>query len=350
MNNIIRYDKYNYFCYIGVFQNKDYEAGSLFLDTQTAIMLEKFYYNPHRLKSEVNAAVTDFLLETINKDRIPGFAMQEACWDRALCEINTPQLKRMELAINNIYTWDREKIINHSKSNGIPFTDFVFREKVSFTETIIPHLKSNPMLIGSYALILKIHLMNYKKSRTDKFKLFNEFVDFVNYKIGIFHAVEFSLAVHYFLGDSTQHDNVQKLLKFGSRDPLGAILTSCWDLFFLRLLQLQYMKNDLGIIRPKLVTRDDALIKLAQYSSIHGLIELNKTPMPIVSFDYEGLDVVTTDFLEEVHNEVRRAATIRNVTDSNNIERKVDQITEVARELEEELIGIVKQGAKANSH
>ncbi|MCE3202456.1 hypothetical protein [Paenibacillus sonchi] len=344
MNNIIHYDKYNYFCYIGVFQDKDYEAESLFLDTQTAIMLERFYYNPHRLESAVNAAITDFLLETIDKDRIPGFAMQEACWDRALGAINLPQLKRMELAINDICTWDREKIINHSQSNGIAFSDFVFREKVSFTKSIIPHLKSNPMLIGSYALILKIHLMNYKKSRTDKFKLFREFVDFVNYRVGIFHAVEFSIAVHYFLGNSTQHDIVQGLLKFGSKDPLGAILTSCWDLFFLRLLQLQYMKNDWGIKQPKLVTRDDALIELAQYSSIHGLIEINETPMPIVSFDYKDLDSNTLSFLEDVHNEIRRAAIIRNVTDSEDIEKKYERITDVARELEEELIGIVKQG------
>ncbi|AIQ70241.1 hypothetical protein [Paenibacillus graminis] len=343
MSDNINYDKYNYFCYIGVFPNKDYEAESLILDTQTAIMLERFYYNPHRLKSEVNAAITHFLLETINKDRVPGFAIQEACWDRSLGMLNHPQLKRMELAITDINSWNKEKIIIHSQSNGIPYSDFVIREKITFTETLIPHLKSNPMLVGSYAIILKIHLMNYKKSKVDKFKLFREFTDFINYRVGIFHAVEFSLAVHYFLGNSKQNDIVQSLLKFGSKDPLGAILTSCWDLFFLRLLQLNYLRDDWGMVRPKLVSRDDALINLAKYSSIHGLVELNETPMPIVSFDYEGLDARTSSFLEELHNEIRRVAIIRNVTNSEDIGKKVEQITEAARELEEELISIVKQ-------
>ncbi|UMV45358.1 hypothetical protein LMZ02_17675 [Paenibacillus macerans] len=343
MSKNIQYDKYNYFCYIGVFQDTDYEPISLILDTQTAIMLEKFYYNPYKLKSEVNTAITHFLLETINKDKVPGLAMQEACWDRALGSLNLPQFNRLELALNNINTWDRERIIKHSQSNGIPYNDFVTREKVTFTETMIPHLKSNPLLLGSYTIILKIHLLNYRKSKIDKFKLFREFIDFMNNKVSIFHAVEFSLAVDYFLGNSKKNDNAQSLLKFGSKDPLGAILTSSWDLFFLRFLQLSFMQNIGGILRPKLISRDDALINLAKYSYIHGLIEVNETPMPVVSFDHEDLDTTTLDFLDEIRTEIINSTHIRSLSYLGDIEKLVGRITETARELEEELIGMIKQ-------
>ncbi|CAH2714181.1 hypothetical protein BACCIP111895_01335 [Neobacillus rhizosphaerae] len=342
MSKNINYDNNNYFCYIGAFSDEDYKAFSLILDTQTAIMLERFYYNPQKLKNDVNVAITDFLLETINKDKVPGFAMQESCWDRSLASINSPQFNRLEKALNDMNSWDRDKIINHSKSNGIPFNDFVMREKVSFTETMIPHLKSNPMLLGSYVIMLKIHLLNFKKSKMDKFKLFREFADFMNQDIKIFHAVEFSLAVDYFLGNSNKADNVQSLLKFGSKDPLGAILTSCWDLFFLRFLQLSFMNNMGGIIKPKLVSRDDALINLAMYSSIHGLIEVNDTPMPIVSFDHEGLNITTMNFLDGIQSEIRNSVVSRSQAFIGDIEGQAEKITQIAIQLELELLSKIK--------
>jgi hypothetical protein len=343
MSKNIQYDKFDYFCYIGAIPDKDYEPVSLILDTQVVIMLEKFYYNPHKLQSEVKAAVTEFLLLNIHKDRIPGFAMQEACWDRSLGSINAPQFARLQLAIDSIDTWDKERIIKHSQSNGLPYKDYVMREKVLFTKTMIPHLESNPLLLGSYATILKIHLMHYRKSKADKFKLIREFVDFMNEKVGIFHAVEFSLTIDYFLGNSPQSDNVQKLLKFGSKDPLGAIITSCWDLFFLRFLQLSFMEKTEGIIMPKLVSRDDALINIAKYASIHGLIEMNETPMPIVSFDHNDLDAYTVEFIEEVNRKIKNTAHIRSMSYLGDINKVVSKITETAKELEEELIAIIKR-------
>ncbi|MNP44068.1 hypothetical protein D3C76_1379160 [compost metagenome] len=165
----------------------------------------------------------------------------------------------------------------------------------------------------------------------------------MNNKVSIFHAVEFSLAVDYFLGNSKKSDNVQSLLKFGSKDPLGAILTSCWDLFFLRFLQLSYMQNDGGILRPKLISRDDALINLAKYSSIHGLIEINQTPMPVVSYDHEDLDEDTQDFLDEIRTEIRNTMHIRSQSFLGDIEKHIARITAITRELEEEIIGFIRQ-------
>lgn len=72
MKKNIQYDKYNYFCYIGVFQDKDYEPVSLILDTQIVIMLERFYYRPHKLESKVNAAITHFLVKLLIRIEYQG--------------------------------------------------------------------------------------------------------------------------------------------------------------------------------------------------------------------------------------------------------------------------------------
>lgn len=83
------------------------------------------------------------------------------------------------------------------------------------------------------------------------------------------------------------------------------------------------MQNDGGILRPKLISRDDALINLAKYSSIHGLIEINQTPMPVVSYDHEDLDEDTQDFLDEIRTEIRNTMHIRSESFLGDIEKHI---------------------------
>ncbi|MFU1796764.1 hypothetical protein ACM1RC_23080 [Paenibacillus azoreducens] len=339
MSNNIQTDEHSIFTFIGVSTERDYDAFSLILDSNVVILMEKFFYEPQKMKPEYREAVVDFLINTIDKDKVPGFAIQESCWDRNLISLNMPQLKKLEQALNMINSWEKDDILKHKNSSGFEYKGIVIRNKPSLTESLIPHFEANPMIMGSYAMLLKIHILNRRKSKANKFKLFREFFDFMNYEVKAVHAIEHSLAIDYFLRSSTKGEYVQKLLKFGAKDPLSAILTSCWDIFFLRFLQLSYMKNIEGIIMPKLVTRDDALIELARYSSIQGLIDLNDTPLPIVSFDdNEEFDAETITFLEEIKYETIRTVTQRAIAYSGDRTVHINNLKKKIREMENQLV------------
>ncbi|MNJ50000.1 hypothetical protein D3C77_452600 [compost metagenome] len=99
------------------------------------------------------------------------------------------------------------------------------------------------------------------------------------------------------------------------------------------------MKSIEGIRMPKLVTRDDALIELARYISIQGLIDLNDTPLPIVSFDYnEEFDAETIAFLKGIKHETIRTSTQRAIAYSGDRTIHINNLKETIREMENQLV------------
>ncbi|MEK8130886.1 hypothetical protein WMW72_23550 [Paenibacillus filicis] len=290
MTSIIM-DKYNYYAYIGVFDKKDYEHLSLIMDTNTAINLEKYYYKPKSLNNNSLEATRDFLLTNFTSDTIFGFALQEACWDYNLASINDVQFQKMSLALENQYSWNKEKIISHAQSPGIAFNGSPYREKVTTFTSILDHLHSNPLLAGSYASVLKIMLLQ-KRAKSNKLKLIDEYVHFVNYELMADLALETQVAFYYLLGNPNMQEIGDRIFKFDSKKVpvLLNAWNTAWDFFYLRLLQRSFFENSfLNSISPKLVTADKGIIGLASLCSLEGVISTIDAPLPLISFNYENI-------------------------------------------------------------
>jgi hypothetical protein len=284
-------DRYNYYAYIGVFNDKDYKHFSLILDTNTAINLEKYYYKPKSLNGVILEATRDFLLNNSASDTIFGFALQESCWDFHLAGINNIQYQKMTKALEDQYTWSKEKIIGHAYSNGIEFDGSPRREKVTYVSTILNQLISNPLLAGSYASVLKIMLLQ-KRAKSNKLNLVEEYVHFINFELFADMALETQVAFYYLIGSPSMQEIGDKIFKFDLKKTpiLLNAWNTAWDFFYLRLLQRSYFDNSfLNTISPKLVTADKGIINLASLCSLEGVISTKDAPLPLISFNYENI-------------------------------------------------------------
>lgn len=331
----VTYDDYGYFAYIGV--NSSYQHHSLILDTNVVIAMEKFYYRPHKMLPLHRQAMADFLINIIGADPVPGFGIQEACWDYSKSRVNSKQMEKLERAINDIYTWDKDIILRHSRSSGIKYDEVITRSAINKTESHSQDFDSNPLLLGSYATLLKIYLLNRKKSTVPGMKLFKELVEFMDKTLGLIHSLELQLAVDYFLASSSKSEYVQKLLKFSSKDALHAIWGASWDIFFLRALQNSFYDKGHGLVNPKLVTADKALAQLADYITLSAVIDDGEVRIPVLIQDARGLSNSEYDIeLEKISRELY--FTVKQRTPIQDFNEFTNNVSKVIKDLEKEIV------------
>lgn len=335
-------DKYNYYAHIGVFKNKDYKHFSLIIDSNTAINLEKYYYNPSKLGEKKLMATRDFLISNIHTDPVYGFALQETCWDYQRFSLNMEQYRKMESALVQQYSWSEKKIISHARSKGIQYDGTPpQREKVSEIHTLINQLECNPFLTASYASVMKIMILQ-KKSNKNKMDLIEEYVDFVNNQLIGELALETQIAFLYFLGEPKMQEIGDKIFKFDSKK-MPVLLNAwntAWDLFYLRLLQRCYFDREfMNTVAPKLVTADKGIINLASLCSLETAIITNDAPIPILSFDdnnirAEYIHDATRINKELYYSSIQREMKRKSLTSIDN------HVIEIATKLEKELVSI----------
>lgn len=334
MSENILYDSQDYFAYIGVFSNRDYRFNSLILDTNVVINLERFYYTPHKMDLKKKQAVIEFLINNRRKDKVIAFGVMEATWDFKKACYDELKRKKIDCAIGELFKWNRKQILKHSESEGNPsalnttindsrIDSLIFGE--------VPHL----FRISSYALILKLKLLNRKKQKGRELSLLKEFVRFMIEDIGLIHAIELNMAYDYLLGSSTRSEYVQKILKFNSKNELFTTWNACWDLSFLRFLQQSYVSRWFYIKNPKLVTADDALITLCRYCSLIGHLTTLKSYVPLMAFERKDINPAYISEAENIIREIMKTSEKRLKEYDESI--ATEKIRNIAMKLEVEL-------------
>lgn len=336
MANITK-DKYGIYHYIGV-TDAQYQHNSLILDSNVAINTEKFFYNPNKLNHKLNAT-RDFLIENIDSDLLSGFAIQESCWDYMLEGINKGQFDKLECALNNVFNWDEKQIIKHTSSIGSIYEGKVSREKVSNILSLVPQIKEcNPLMLGSYACILKIMII--QKEKTSKIESVKAFIDFLTHELNTLHALEMQLAINYFLGKDELYAISNGIFKFDKQN--GEILlkawNATWDIFFLRILQRAYSDyNFLKLENPRLVTADKSLIGIAELCSLEGSISNEDHFVPIISFDESLIKEEFKGIVEKINNDIKDSY-LKRYNARESIEDKEEFLIEKIKTLETELL------------
>lgn len=338
MSDNIIFDEHDYYAYIGVFKERDYKCSSLILDSNTAINIEKFYYKPHKMDEKKRKATLEFLIDNISIEFVPGLAMQEACWDMSLSGINKDQFSKMENAFNNIYKMDKESLKLHSSGQGIEFHQTVGRNSSPNLNSLLTQLKCNPVLVGTYATVLKIMILQIKEK--DKLKAINEYVKFVNDNLYANLAIETNIAINYFLGTSKMQEVGDKIFKFGKKNSLLNAWNTSWDIFFLRFLQKMYYEGaDMEIVHPKLVTADQGLIRLANMASLEVVLVDQNESIPIISF-YDN--DIRPEFIEEANKIERHLYNtfFERSEGRTKIRKSTEYIDSLILQLEQELMGL----------
>ncbi|WP_036698287.1 hypothetical protein [Paenibacillus taiwanensis] len=337
----VRSDRYNRYFYLAP-ADDTYEFQSLLMDTNTAINLEKFYYNPQKMNDIDIKATTEFLLNNIKSDPVYGFAVQEACWDYTLGRLNEGQYQKMTSALENQYNWDISKIQQHALSQGQLFKNDVFRSKVKELETLTDQIEEcNPFLVGSYACILKILIVQMKHK--SPLKSIYEYLDYVNNEIMTNYALETQLAINYFLGNDKMYALGNSIFKF-DRKKENVLLKACnasWDMFFLRLLQMSHFHSGvskaLNTFKPNLVTTDHGIKNFAQLCSVEAVINKDNKFVPILSFIEENIKNEYLKHVENIESELyfkvleREAA--RDILNGDSNSYLLESITKLEKEL-----------------
>lgn len=113
----------------------------------------------------------EFLLDSINNDTIYGFALQEACWDTNIGELNKIQYKNFENALQVIYGWNKEEIIQHAYSSGMLGRKNTGRTKPQILKSYSNNMHANPLIGISYVSLLKLAELARKKKKGNEINL-----------------------------------------------------------------------------------------------------------------------------------------------------------------------------------
>ncbi|ADY19677.1 hypothetical protein P4U05_11190 [Bacillus paranthracis] len=333
----IHTDKYNVYSYIGV-SDAEYQHNSLILDSNVVINLEKLFYKPNKLHNKLEAT-RDLLLENTEKNLFYGFGRQESCWDYMLEGINEGQIDKLDGALEQIFNWDKEQILSHSVSTGINYEGQVSREKANNISTLVPQIKEcNPLILGSYACVLKI--MSIQKEELSRVESARKFVDFSIEELKTIHAFETQLTLNYFLGNDELYAIGNGIFKFDRQkeEILLKAWNATWDIFFLRTLQRAYIDYSfLKIDKPKLVTADQSLVRLARLCSLEGAIQNNNNFVSILSFDGSLIKKEFEEIVEGIDITIQESASER-TNAREKIEDKESFLIEQIKRLEIELL------------
>jgi hypothetical protein len=337
----IQMDRNGYYAYISPIENTDYEHISLILDTNVAINVERFYYKPNKQETNKKQATVDFLIDNLGSDLIDGFAKQEACWDYSIKRLNQSQYEKMENALDKVFSWSKDEIIAHIDSPGIVSEHELNRAKPPMFTTLIDQvIKCNPFILNSYISVLKIMILQKKLhgKLKDKKKCVEEYVEFVNTVHAVNCGLENYVAINYFLGKDESYKLGNKLFKFDVKDEnmLLRAMNISWDFFFLRLLQNAYLdKVDyLDAQNPKLITRDDGLINLAELCSLEASMDNN---INIFTFFERDLRPEYINFMESIEKKLYFGSVDRRIK-QDLIKKENEYLMNLARQLEEEIL------------
>lgn len=222
----IKWNNEKFYAYIGVSNKVDYEPHSLLIDSNAVVYLEAFYYNPSKLidknQSELNErikkwkATMNLLINSIPKDPVYSFAIQENCWNYEKTKLDEGKQNIMERALVEQYSWDKESIIKNGYSVGRKkiYTTEKFQSKSDYI-TMIDNYKQNPLMLGSYPSVLMINIL--QKSKYDAVTKFKKFCEFHNEKLYLRHAIEENIAAHCFLGNKNIQKAVKGIFKFDQK-------------------------------------------------------------------------------------------------------------------------------------
>ncbi|MFV9511394.1 hypothetical protein [Tepidibacillus sp. LV47] len=133
-----------------------------------------------------------------------------------------------------------------------------------------------------------------------------------------------------------------KIFKFGKKNPLFNAWNTSWDIFFLRYLQKMYYEGlAYDIIKPKLVTSDQGLIRLAEMTSLEAVIQEKNNIIPVISF-YDS--DIRQEFINEA-SKIEKDLHLRNTFYQrrkaiSEIENITDYVKSLIRDLEMELLSL----------
>lgn len=319
--------------------------GTVVLETNVVIDLERFYFCPKRMKPDRRSAIANMLIQFQDADMIPGFGMQEACWNSSAGELDSDRCKKLEHALNHLWSMSPDDIrCQLSKkdclSKNRPSPNKKDMRESSYVSQV---LKANPDLLTSYAAILKIHHLKYQKQHHKKQdrNLIGEYAKFMIEELRSINALEWFLAVDYFLGKSDRSQYVHKLLHLDSMDLLRTSWKTAWDLFFLRLLlhvdTHSYLDCKNQVI---LVTSDKGVEGMAEYLDLSGIFIARHDPYILPEYEVAALknpdDISLVSELEKLLNMSAYGRAVQRLINENKVDNGND-VLRVIKGLEDEV-------------
>jgi len=348
MDKNVHYDKRNCYAYISVLKEFKEQPYSLIMDANTAINLGKFYYKPYALvdtnkkdndsnRNKEWLSTMELLIDIQDKDPVFGFALQETCWDYDKKCINEIQYSKMEHALKSEYLWNTSEIIRNAYSLGHTNNFNVNRKKVNKIETLLDQMECNPLMLGSYACILKMLLLQKKINNIGREHCYIEFIEFMRKDIRIIHSIEANIAACYFLGKDETKEMSEKILKFGKK---GSMLlnawNACWDIFYLRLLQND---SEVGVNTHNtvLLTKDEGLIILAKMVTLEAKIIDSDGYINVNSFKGVNIRDEYKELIDKVHKDLYFDV-IEHFIEGNNSNKKYKHLEELVYNLEQQVL------------
>lgn len=188
------------------------------------------------------------------------FALLESCYDRNTLEIQTDKFNEFQKIIDFAF----QHPVAHLKNFDYDFnTDSQSLGLKSGYSSDLIKLLTEERLNPSYAAMLKIAELSKKGLSANRSeKNITAFIDWMENELNIILAVDYSLALYIFGGNSKSRSMIK--LGAGKKKFLAAAMGAAWDMFHAKMSR---NKKQLSFIQgykvyPVFVTKDQVLAEL----------------------------------------------------------------------------------------
>lgn len=346
MGKVIK-DKYGKIAYI-YFKEDMNNYHSYLVDTNLLVDLERAFYCPQNMSDEQKEVLVQYFKDNngVNKDPIYGLAIQESCWNYNYGKIDEIKEDKVNRAFEIMNTWNKTDARKHYYKTVRQKTfDFLPSNNNDIKHLSNQIFKLNPLFIHSYALILKILIIETKYKLKQRKDSVLELLDFIDNELQCNGAYETYLFVQYQLGKTNAYELASSVFKFQKdiKNPLMKAVNIAWDFCFIRLsIGLIINPSLLGAKNPILVSCDKGLIALAELISLRIVIQNNDNgDLPLLEIKQSDLRPDFVSFADEVnarlyHQTQKRVVNMMN--DYNDMDFK--RIEKITNDLENELLSL----------
>jgi hypothetical protein len=238
----------------------DSNSIELYLDTNLCIYLRDFYKEPSSIikRADIWSELRDLLKNIETNDIIVDYSIgtEEACRNKSDFLINYEKQNDMSQSINALFNMKYFEILEHSKL-------IKFDEKIKdITQKDVTKINSleaisifQNSLFVNYACLLKMYLLDMRKTEVNRVQLMIEFLDFLEKEVDLF-STSIVVFAHYFFSGNTSIRKIIHKSKNVSEEKIHALWNAAIDLVLPTYVSKHLIESKLV---PVFATADEAL-------------------------------------------------------------------------------------------
>lgn len=234
------------------------------------------------------------------------FNMSTAIMERSMSPIENSGEDVWKEIINNFLRFiKKDTIIEEISRVHLSESDKKDAERI-FNEILKPHYWNEYIILN--CLVLKAFLIKQDKKIKNKTE---ELVKYSLSTLNIFLEYELTLLDKYFERDLSKYQTFKKIEGF-SKDVIKKINNTTWDIFHIRLLELQMFKDNQSeeVVYHYFATRDKAFIELANFNPMEMFVILPEMQYAIRKLKINSIldnKKIFGQILDDVQREKRKA-------------------------------------------